>query len=57
VFYSPVNPGRFKVAEQGRTDEVFDNPASDYAKMLLAALPVPDPRKSPYRYPSTAQRT
>jgi ABC-type glutathione transport system ATPase component len=42
-----------EVAEEGATDEVFDNPTSDYAKMLLAALPEPDPRKSPYRYPQS----
>jgi ABC-type glutathione transport system ATPase component len=42
-----------EVVEEGVTNEVFDNPTSDYAKILLAALPEPDPRKSPYRYPQT----
>jgi len=42
---------RGEVVEEGSTDDVFDNPTSDYAKMLLAAMPVPDPLKSPFRYP------
>jgi ABC-type microcin C transport system duplicated ATPase subunit YejF len=42
-----------EVVEEGVTNEVFDSPTSDYAKILLAALPEPDPRKSPYRYPQT----
>jgi len=31
-----------KLVEQGETEEVFTAPQSDYAKMLLAAMPDPD---------------
>ncbi|WKD58768.1 dipeptide ABC transporter ATP-binding protein [Corynebacterium caspium] len=29
--------------EEGKTDEVFDNPQHDYTKKLLRAIPIPDP--------------
>ncbi|MBC9206014.1 ABC transporter ATP-binding protein [Roseomonas aerophila] len=38
-----------KLVEQGETEDVFTNPRSDYAKMLLAAMPDPDPDLSPLR--------
>jgi ABC-type oligopeptide transport system ATPase subunit len=37
---------RGRIVEQGATEAVFHNPQSDYAKMLLAAVPDPDPDKS-----------
>jgi ABC-type oligopeptide transport system ATPase subunit len=40
---------RGRVVEEGTTEEVWTNPRSDYAKMLLAAMPVPDPDRSPLR--------
>jgi ABC-type oligopeptide transport system ATPase subunit len=35
-----------RLVEQGPTAAVLDTPTSDYAKMLLAAVPNPDPDKS-----------
>jgi ABC-type glutathione transport system ATPase component len=40
---------RGKLVEQGETESVFTNPQSEYAKMLLAAMPDPDPDLSPLR--------
>jgi peptide/nickel transport system ATP-binding protein len=40
---------RGRVVEEGTTEEVWRNPRSDYARMLLAAMPVPDPDRSPLR--------
>jgi len=37
------------VVESGPVDDIFDRPQSDYARMLLAAMPVPDPALSPFR--------
>jgi len=34
-----------RVVEQGETQEIFDNPAHPYTKALLAAAPIPDPKK------------
>jgi ABC-type oligopeptide transport system ATPase subunit len=34
-----------KLVETGTADEVYNNPKNDYTKRLLAAVPVPDPRK------------
>jgi ABC-type oligopeptide transport system ATPase subunit len=37
---------RGKMIEEGTVADVFDNPASDYAKRLIAAIPDVDPRLS-----------
>lgn len=34
-----------KIVEQGKTDEIFDHPQHPYSQALLAAAPIPDPRK------------
>jgi len=34
-----------KIVEIGRAEEVYTNPQEDYTKALLAAVPVPDPRR------------
>ncbi len=47
---------RGNVVEQGETEDVFRNPTSDYAQMLLAAMPEPDPDQSPFRR-ATADRS
>ncbi len=39
---------RGRVVEQGATEEIWRNPASDYARMLLDAMPIPDPDRSPF---------
>jgi oligopeptide transport system ATP-binding protein len=36
---------RGKIVEAGRAEEVYTNPKHEYTKALLAAVPVPDPRK------------
>jgi peptide/nickel transport system ATP-binding protein len=36
---------RGKVVETGQTDQVCDDPAHDYTKALLSAIPRPDPRQ------------
>lgn len=36
---------RGKIVEMGSADEVYTNPKDDYTKALLAAVPVPDPRR------------
>ena len=40
---------RGRIVEQGATEAIWQNPASDYARMLLDAMPVPDPDRSPFR--------
>ena len=35
-----------EIVEQGVTAQVLDNPRSDYAKALIAAVPEPDPDRS-----------
>ncbi len=40
---------RGKLVEQGPVGEIFDNPKSDYTRMLLDAMPDPDPDRSPFR--------
>ena len=37
---------RGAIVEEGVTAQVFDNPQSDYAKTLIAAVPEPDPDRS-----------
>ena len=34
-----------EIVESGTTEEIFANPTNDYTKKLLAATPVPDPRR------------
>jgi ABC-type oligopeptide transport system ATPase subunit len=36
---------RGKIVEIGRAEDVYTNPQEDYTKALLAAVPVPDPRR------------
>ena len=36
---------RGKIVEIGSADQVYTNPKNDYTKALLAAVPVPDPRR------------
>jgi len=38
-----------RLVEQGETEALWRAPRSDYARMLLAAMPVPDPDASPLR--------
>jgi peptide/nickel transport system ATP-binding protein/oligopeptide transport system ATP-binding protein len=40
---------RGKVVEQGPVDEIFDHPKDEYTRMLLNAMPDPDPDLSPFR--------
>ncbi|EUB98496.1 Nickel-transporting ATPase [Rhizobium sp. CF080] len=40
---------RGRVVEQGPVAAIFDNPQSDYTRMLLDAMPDPDPDRSPFR--------
>jgi ABC-type oligopeptide transport system ATPase subunit len=37
------------LTDEGETETVFTSPQSDYAKMLLGAMPDPDPDNSPFR--------
>ncbi len=32
-----------RIVEMGRTEDVFDNPQHDYTRVLLSAVPIPDP--------------
>ncbi len=38
-----------EIVEQGEAAAIFENPTSDYARMLIAAMPEPDPDRSPFR--------
>ncbi|WP_159995557.1 ATP-binding cassette domain-containing protein [Roseomonas sp. 18066] len=40
---------RGRLVEEGVTEAVFQHPASDYARSLIAAMPDPDPDRSPFR--------
>ena len=40
---------RGRIVEQGPTERLWEAPESDYARMLLAAMPIPDPDLSPLR--------
>jgi oligopeptide transport system ATP-binding protein len=38
-----------KIVEEGEAESVYSNPKNEYTKALLAAVPVPDPRKMQIR--------
>jgi peptide/nickel transport system ATP-binding protein len=38
-----------KIVETGEAETVYTNPNDEYTKALLAAVPVPDPRKMKIR--------
>jgi ABC-type glutathione transport system ATPase component len=40
---------RGRIVESGTTDAVFAGPSSEYGRALLAAMPDPDPDRSPFR--------
>ncbi|MEO4000801.1 ATP-binding cassette domain-containing protein [Mesorhizobium sp. CAU 1732] len=40
---------RGKIVEQGPVTDIFDSPKNDYTRMLLDAMPDPDPERSPFR--------
>lgn len=40
---------RGRLVEQGPVDRIFDAPQNDYTRMLLEAMPSPDPDHSPFR--------
>jgi ABC-type oligopeptide transport system ATPase subunit len=40
---------RGELVEEGPVDLIFDRPQSDYARLLLEAMPDPDPDRSPLR--------
>jgi ABC-type oligopeptide transport system ATPase subunit len=43
---------RGEIVEQGPAGDIFDHPGSDYGRMLIAAMPEPDPDRSPFRTPA-----
>ena len=46
-----------KLVEEGLAEEVYTNPKNEYTKALLAAVPVPDPRKMRTRREERRQLT
>ena len=45
---------RGRIVEQGRSADVFERPQNDYTRMLLEAIPDPDPERSPFRQAASA---
>lgn len=43
---------RGRLVEQGKVTDVFDHPQDEYTRMLINAMPVPDPDHSPFRFVS-----
>lgn len=39
---------RGEIVEEGDVGSVFEQPRSEYARLLLSAVPIPDPDKSPF---------
>jgi ABC-type oligopeptide transport system ATPase subunit len=37
-----------RIVEQGEVSQIFDHPRSDYTRLLLDAMPDPDPDRSPF---------
>ena len=40
---------RGEIVEEGPAEALFAGPRSDYGRMLLGAMPDPDPDRSPFR--------
>ena len=40
---------RGKLVEQGPVERIFERPESDHTRMVLAAMPDPDPDRAPFR--------
>ena len=40
---------RGNLVEQGTVSQIFDNPQNDYTRLLMNAMPNPDPDLSPFR--------
>ena len=45
---------RGEIVEEGETEAIFERPQGDYARLLLAAMPDPDPDRSPFRAASSS---
>jgi ABC-type oligopeptide transport system ATPase subunit len=46
---------RGRLVEQGPVAEIFDHPKSDYTRLLLDAMPDPDPERSPFHRPDPSE--
>jgi ABC-type oligopeptide transport system ATPase subunit len=40
---------RGRIVEEGPIDQIFERPGDDYTRMLISAMPDPDPDRSPFR--------
>lgn len=45
---------RGKLVESGPVGDIFERPTNEYSRMLLDAMPDPDPDRSPFRQKVTA---